>query len=120
MYPNPSILNGCQAELYKQFIKVNLNSELIINLTELQLASHLLHVGFLHGLFSDPEDGEMFLQNVGWLSMDYRVIYHIQQKFSSHFRLCSVLLLLKMSEKKPSSLSASSTPKGGGQELCLM
>jgi hypothetical protein len=36
----------------------------------------LLHPGFLHDLFSDPEEGgDMFLWNVSWLSMDYMVSY---------------------------------------------
>jgi hypothetical protein len=31
---------------------------------------------FLLDLFFDPEDGgEMFLQNIGWLSMDYTALY---------------------------------------------
>jgi hypothetical protein len=100
-------------------INFNLNSELVINLTELQLASHLLLVGFLHGLLFDPEDGNMFLQNIGRLSTDYTAIYPVKQNSSSYFRLCSVLPLSKMSEKKPSSSSASSTPKEGGLELRL-
>jgi hypothetical protein len=34
------------------------------------------HTGFLLGLFFDPEDGgDMFLQNVGLLSMEYTVLY---------------------------------------------
>jgi hypothetical protein len=37
---------------------------------------HLLHDGFLLGLFYDPEDrGDMFPQNIGWFSMDYMALY---------------------------------------------
>jgi hypothetical protein len=33
-------------------------------------AHYLLHAGCLPGLFFEPEDGgDMFLRNVGWLSM---------------------------------------------------
>jgi hypothetical protein len=34
------------------------------------------HVGVLVGLFFDPKyGGDMFLQNVGWLSTDYTALY---------------------------------------------
>jgi hypothetical protein len=33
---------------------------------------HMLSSWFLSGLFFNPEDGNMFLRNVGWLSTDYR------------------------------------------------
>jgi hypothetical protein len=37
---------------------------------------YLLHVGFLLGLFFDPEDGgNMFLRNIGWLSADSVELY---------------------------------------------
>jgi hypothetical protein len=36
---------------------------------------YLLHAGFLHGVFCDPEYGsDMFLRNVGWLSTDYTAL----------------------------------------------
>jgi hypothetical protein len=36
------------------------------------------HAAFLFGLFFDPEDGEdIFLRNVGWLSMDYAALHPI-------------------------------------------
>jgi hypothetical protein len=39
-------------------------------------ACHLLHAGFLLGLFFEPEDGgAMFLRNLGWLSVDYTALY---------------------------------------------
>jgi hypothetical protein len=42
-------------------------------------ASYLLSIGFLLGLFLNPEDGSnMFLQNVGWLWMGYTTSYHSQ------------------------------------------
>jgi hypothetical protein len=35
----------------------------------------LLQSGFLLGFFLDPEDGgDIFLQNVGWLSTDYTAL----------------------------------------------
>jgi hypothetical protein len=37
-----------------------------------KLYFHLTHAGFLLGLFFDPDDdGEIFMQNAGRLSMDY-------------------------------------------------
>jgi hypothetical protein len=39
-------------------------------------ASHLLHADFLLHLLFNPEDGgDMFLQNVGWLSIGYILLY---------------------------------------------
>jgi hypothetical protein len=36
----------------------------------------LLHVGILLGLVTNPDDvGEMYLRNVGSLSMDYMALY---------------------------------------------
>jgi hypothetical protein len=36
----------------------------------------LLHTGFLHAFFFDPEDGgDMFLRKVGWLSTDYTALH---------------------------------------------
>jgi hypothetical protein len=49
-----------------------------------------LHTGFLLGLTSDPEDGDMFLWNAGWLSMDCTVLHPKKQnslltfKFKMH------------------------------------
>jgi hypothetical protein len=35
-------------------------------------ACYMLHAGFLLGLFFHPEDGgNLLLQNIGWLSVDY-------------------------------------------------
>jgi hypothetical protein len=43
------------------------------------------HAAFLLGLFLHPEDGgDMFLQNVGWLSTDYTALYSKRQ-YSSEF-----------------------------------
>jgi hypothetical protein len=40
------------------------------------IAATCFHANFLLGLFFDPEDGgDMFLRNVGWLSMDYTALY---------------------------------------------
>jgi hypothetical protein len=37
---------------------------------------YLLHDGFLLGsLFYSEDGGDMFLQNVSWLSMDYTALY---------------------------------------------
>jgi hypothetical protein len=37
----------------------------------MEVSLYLLHAGFLLEFFFDPEDGgDMFLQNVGWLSID--------------------------------------------------
>jgi hypothetical protein len=42
----------------------------------------LLHVDFLLGLFFDTEDeGDMFLRNVGLLSVDYTALYPRLYKF---------------------------------------
>jgi hypothetical protein len=36
----------------------------------------LLHVRFLLGLLFNPEDGgDMFLQNICWITMDYTALY---------------------------------------------
>jgi hypothetical protein len=36
-----------------------------------------MKAGGKQSLFFNPEDvGDMFLQNVGWLSMHYMVLYH--------------------------------------------
>jgi hypothetical protein len=44
--------------------------------SKISSARHLLHASFSLGLFFDPEDeGDRFLQNVGWLSMDYMALY---------------------------------------------
>jgi hypothetical protein len=48
-------------------------------------AFYVLHIGFLLGLFLHPEDrGEMFLQNTGWLSTDYIVLYSKKQDSPNH------------------------------------
>jgi hypothetical protein len=40
------------------------------------LLSTCFRASFLLGLFFKPEDGgDMFLQNVGWHSMDYTALY---------------------------------------------
>jgi hypothetical protein len=50
---------------------------------DLFLLATCLHAGFLRVLFFDPEDvGEIFLQNVGWLSTDYTALYPRRQKSS--------------------------------------
>jgi hypothetical protein len=36
---------------------------------------YLLLAGFLHGLFFNPEDENMFLQNTGLPSVDYMSLY---------------------------------------------
>jgi hypothetical protein len=37
---------------------------------------YLLYIGFLLGLFFDPEDGgDMLLRNIGRLSMEYTTLY---------------------------------------------
>jgi hypothetical protein len=44
---------------------------------------HLIHAGFLLGLFFDPEDGgDMFLLNIGSLSIDYTALYPRRQNSS--------------------------------------
>jgi hypothetical protein len=44
--------------------------------TDLKASDKQSSAGFLLGLFFDPKDGgEMFLQNVGWLSTDYTALY---------------------------------------------
>jgi hypothetical protein len=46
-------------------------------------ACYLLHTGVLFGLFTYPKDGGgMFLQNTGWISMDYIVLYPRRQNSS--------------------------------------
>jgi hypothetical protein len=39
----------------------------------------LLLTGFLHGLFFNPEDEDMFLQNAGLPSMDYMSLHTRRQ-----------------------------------------
>jgi hypothetical protein len=42
-------------------------------------------VGFLLGLFFDPEDGgDKFLRNSSWLSLDYMVLYPRRQNCSEN------------------------------------
>jgi hypothetical protein len=49
-------------------------------------ACYLLQAGFLLDLFFDHEDGgDMFLRNVGWLSMDYTALY--PRRYNSSYRL---------------------------------
>jgi hypothetical protein len=49
---------------------------------------YLLHAGFLLGLFFDPKDGgNMFLRNVGRLSMDYTALYPRRQNSSDITRM---------------------------------
>jgi hypothetical protein len=49
----------------------------------LSSACYLLRAGFLRGLFFDPEDGgDMFLRNVGSISMDYKASYPRRQNSS--------------------------------------
>jgi hypothetical protein len=38
-------------------------------------ACYLLHTGYFLGLFFDPENEDMFLRSVSWISMDYTPIY---------------------------------------------
>jgi hypothetical protein len=46
----------------------------------------LLHMGFLLGLFFDPQDGGyIFLRNVGELSTDYTALYPRRQNSSEEF-----------------------------------
>jgi hypothetical protein len=48
-------------------------------------AYYLFHSTFLLALFFNPEDGDdMFLQNVGWLSTAYMVLYPRRQFFISN------------------------------------
>jgi hypothetical protein len=56
-------------------IFINLFTVLLI---ALQISTrYLFHAGFPLVLFLDPEEGgEMFLRNVGWLSMHYTTLYH--------------------------------------------
>jgi hypothetical protein len=42
-------------------------------------ACYLLHAGFLHGLFYDPEDED---NNICWLSMEYKALFPKRQKIS--------------------------------------
>jgi hypothetical protein len=45
--------------------------------------NHLLHAGFLLGLFFDPENGgDMFLRSASWPSTDYTAVYSIRQNSS--------------------------------------
>jgi hypothetical protein len=45
-----------------------------------------IHVGILLGLFFDPEDGgNMFLQNIGQLSTDYKALYPRWQSSTKRF-----------------------------------
>jgi hypothetical protein len=46
-------------------------------------ASYLLHASFLLGLLFDLQDGaDMFLQNTGWLSVNYMALYPRKQNSS--------------------------------------
>jgi hypothetical protein len=56
-------------------------------------ASYLLHTGFLLCLFFDTKDGgDMFLRNVGWLSVDYTALYPRRQNssYSAHCKTRSM------------------------------
>jgi hypothetical protein len=57
-------------------VKLNHVSEEHITSIFRAAACCLLHAGFLLGLLFNPEDeGDMFLRNVGSLSMDYRMLH---------------------------------------------
>jgi hypothetical protein len=46
-------------------------------------ACYLLQAGFLHGFFYNPEDGgEIFLRNIGGLSMECTALYPRRYKLS--------------------------------------
>jgi hypothetical protein len=62
-------------------------------------ACYMLRVGFLLGLFFDPEDGgDMFLWNVGLLSTDYKAL-HPRRYNSSRFK-CSLSKLERLETKR--------------------
>jgi hypothetical protein len=51
--------------------------------TSRALLANCFHAGFLLGLCFDPEDGgDIFLQNIGWLSMDYMALCPRRQNSS--------------------------------------
>jgi hypothetical protein len=54
-------------------------------------SSSMLPAGFLLGLFFSPEDGDMFLWNVGWLSLDYAVL-HAKRYNSMKLLVCNTSL----------------------------
>jgi hypothetical protein len=79
------ILNHQVPSLYVSFS--HLYSSLPVSASQIfwqnheELASHLLHAGFL----LDPEDGgDMFFWNFGWFSMGYVVLYPKDSTFHNH------------------------------------
>jgi hypothetical protein len=46
-------------------------------------ACYLLHDNLLFGLLFDPEHGgDIFCRNIGWFSVDYKVLYTRRQNYS--------------------------------------
>jgi hypothetical protein len=63
-------------------------------------ACYLLHASFLICLLFDPEDGDdMFLQNTGWLSVDYSVISQNTGNQSCFLYISCVFIILHFLSK---------------------
>jgi hypothetical protein len=61
-------------------------------------------VAFL-GLFFDPEyGGDMFVRNVGWLSMDYMALYPRRQNYSTEVSPPGMFSFSDINEKQYSKL----------------